>query len=66
MQHLLTGRFLFKSGLAPEGMNAEFIRMGLPQGDRLRRFNAIAIRQLQTLTVGSKPRQIGPAKEEHL
>jgi len=46
-----------------EGMNAEFIRMGLPQGDRLRRLNEIAIRQLQTLTVASKPRQLGPATE---
>ena len=33
-----------------EGMNAEFIRMGLPQSDRLVRLNAIAIRQLQSLT----------------
>lgn len=32
-----------------EGMNAEFIHMGLPQGDRLKRLNAIAIRQMQTL-----------------
>jgi hypothetical protein len=36
-----------------EGMNAEFIHMKLPQGDRLRRLNAIAIRQMQTLTLGS-------------
>jgi len=33
-----------------EGMNAEFIHMRLPQGDRLKRLNAIAIRQMQTLT----------------
>lgn len=33
-----------------ENMNAEFIHMALPQGDRLRRLNAIAIRQMQTLT----------------
>ena len=33
-----------------EGMNAEFIHMGLPQVDRLKRLNAIAIRQMQTLT----------------
>ncbi len=32
-----------------EGMNAEFIRMSLPQGDRLKRLNEIAIRQLETL-----------------
>ena len=33
-----------------EGMNAEFIRMGLVQGERLTRLNEIAIRQLQVLT----------------
>ncbi|MBF0136784.1 MAG: KilA-N domain-containing protein [Magnetococcales bacterium] len=33
-----------------EAMNAEFIHMGLPQGERLTRLNEIAIRQLQTLT----------------
>jgi hypothetical protein len=33
-----------------EGMNAEFIHMGLPQGDRLKRLNPIAIRQMQVLT----------------
>ena len=33
-----------------ENMNAEFIHMGLAQGDRLKRHNAIAIRQMQTLT----------------
>ena len=33
-----------------ENMNAEFIHMALPQGDRLKRLNAIAIRQMQTLT----------------
>ena len=36
-----------------EGINAEFIHMKLPQGDRLRRLNAIAIRQMKTLTLGS-------------
>ncbi len=36
-----------------EGMNAEFIHMGLNQGDRLKRLNAIAIRQMKTLTAGS-------------
>lgn len=35
-----------------EGMNAEFIHMNLTQEDRLRRLNAIAIRQMQTLTIG--------------
>ena len=33
-----------------EGMNAEFIRMGVSQSDRLVRLNQIAIRQLQSLT----------------
>jgi len=33
-----------------EGMNAEFIRMNLLQGDHLKRLNQIAIRQMQTLT----------------
>ena len=33
-----------------EGMNAEFIHMGLPQGERLKRLNRIAIRQMQVLT----------------
>lgn len=32
-----------------ESMNAEFIRMGLPQGKRLRKLNAIAIQQLKSL-----------------
>ncbi len=36
-----------------ENMNAEFIHMGLAQGDRLKRLNAIAIRQMQTLTARS-------------
>ena len=36
-------------------MNAEFIHMGLAQGERLKRLNEIAIRQMQTLTsVGVK------------
>jgi len=34
-------------------MNAEFIHMTLPQNDRLKRLNAIAIRQMQTLTAPS-------------
>ena len=33
-----------------EGMNAEFIHMGLAQGERLKRLNQIAIRQMQVLT----------------
>jgi hypothetical protein len=33
-----------------EGMNAESMHMGLPQGERLKRLNQIAIRQMQVLT----------------
>jgi hypothetical protein len=36
-----------------EGMNAEFIHMGLPQGERLKRLNQIAIRQMQVLTAAN-------------
>ena len=36
-----------------ESMNAEFIHMGLIQGDRLKRLNEIAIRQMKTLTEAS-------------
>jgi hypothetical protein len=36
-----------------EGMNAELIHMGLPQGERLKRLNEIAIRQMQLLTSAS-------------
>ena len=45
-----------------EGMNAEFIHMALPQGDRLKRLNQIAIRQMQTLTASSALRQLEPPK----
>ena len=45
-----------------EGMNAEFIHMGLPQGDRLKRLNEIAIRQMQTLTATTAQRQLEPPK----
>ena len=45
-----------------EGMNAEFIHMSLPQGERLKRLNQIAIRQMQTLTVASNMRQLEPPK----
>jgi len=41
-----------------EGMNAELIRMSLPQGDRLVRLNAIAIRQMRTLTAGQVRRTL--------
>jgi hypothetical protein len=41
-----------------ESMNAEFIHMGLPQSDRLKRLNEIAIRQMQVLTTVPALKQI--------
>ena len=41
-----------------EGMNAELIHMHLPQGERLRRLNQIAIRQMQVLTTSQAPRRL--------
>jgi KilA-N domain len=41
-----------------EGMNAELIHMGLTQGERLKRLNAIAIRQMQVLTSASAIKQL--------
>lgn len=46
-----------------EGMNAELIHMGLSQGDRLKRLNAIAIRQLQTLIAPRALRQLGSPQD---
>ncbi len=46
-----------------EGMNAEFIHMALPQPDRLKRLNQIAIRQMQTLTASRALRQLEPPKD---
>lgn len=44
-----------------EGMNAELIHMGLAQGERLRRLNEIAIRQMQVLTAAPAVKQLrGP------
>ena len=45
-----------------EGMNAEFIHMGLSQGDRLKRLNQIAIRQMQTLTAKPVAAKLNPLK----
>jgi hypothetical protein len=45
-----------------EGMNAEFIRMGVPQSDRLVRLNQIAIRQLQSLTARDTARLLEEKK----
>ena len=47
-----------------EGMNAEFIHMGLPQGERLKRLNQIAIRQMQTLATNNALRQLEPPKDQ--
>jgi hypothetical protein len=46
-----------------EGMNAEFIHMGLLQGERLKRLNQIAIRQMQVLT-SSNLKALPGAKEK--
>jgi len=46
-----------------EGMNAELIPMGLSQGERLKALNAIAIRQMQTLTARPGVRRLGPPTE---
>lgn len=48
-----------------EAMNAEFIHMSLPQAERLKRLNQIAIRQMRTLTAETLPRLPGnEGKEE--
>lgn len=49
-----------------EGMNAEFIHMTLPQADRLKRLNQIAIRQMQSLTTdfGRMLKQLPMKKDE--
>jgi hypothetical protein len=46
-----------------EGMNAELIHMGLAQGERLKRLNQIAIRQMQVLT-SSNLKALPGAKEK--
>lgn len=42
-----------------ENLNAEFIRLALPQDERLRRLNEIAIRQMSALAANDVPRRIG-------
>jgi hypothetical protein len=42
-----------------ESMNAEFIRMGLPQGERLRKLNTIAIQQLRSLVGNPNLKKLG-------
>ena len=46
-----------------EGLNAEFIHMKLSQSERLRKLNAIAIRQMQILA-GSKARLLASSDQE--
>ena len=46
-----------------EGMNAEFIHMGLSQGERLKRLNQIAIRQMQVLTSTNLKALSGPKEK---
>jgi len=41
-----------------EGMNAELIHMRLPQGERLKRLNEIAIRQMMVLTSAPAVKQL--------
>ena len=45
-----------------EAMNAEFIHMSLPQGERLKRLNQIAIRQMTILTTTARPALPGEKK----
>lgn len=47
-----------------EGLNAEFIRMGLSASDRLRRLNEIAISQLKTLAANPSIKSLEPPKED--
>lgn len=46
-----------------ESLNAEFIHMGLSQGERLMKLNAIAIRQMRTLAANAS-RLLGPDKNK--
>jgi len=45
-----------------ESMNAEFIRMELPQPDRLKKLNTIAIQQLKSLTANPNVKKLGDGK----
>lgn len=47
-----------------ESINAEFIHMGLAQGDRLKRLNAIAIRQMKTL-MGAGTKMLEEKSKKH-
>jgi len=45
-----------------ESMNAEFIRMQLPQDERLRKLNTIAIQQLKSLVGNVNLKKLGDGK----
>jgi len=45
-----------------ESMNAEFIRMELPQPDRLKKLNTIAKQQLKSITTNSNVKKLGDGK----
>ena len=47
-----------------ESLNAEFIHMGLGQGERLQKLNEIAIRQLRSLTGHVALQALGAARNE--
>jgi len=47
-----------------ENMNAEFIRMSLPQNKRLRRLNEIAIQQIKSLTGMKNVKRLGESNKE--
>lgn len=47
-----------------ENMNAEFIRMGLPQNKRLHRLNEIAIQQIKSLTGMKNVKRLGESNKE--
>ena len=46
-----------------ESMNAEFIRMNLPQGERLKKLNSIAITQLKSLTANPHVKKLDDGKK---
>ncbi len=46
-----------------ESLNAEFIHMHLPQSERVKRLNEIAIRQMQTLTAQTGVLRLGATQE---
>ena len=54
--HATVEQFLVLANI--ESLNAELIRMGLSQGERLTRLNEIAIRQMQVLTAAPAIKQL--------